>query len=195
MAHVPLIDSRRSAVAHARSVSSRISDLMTTAFESAEEAWFWFVRCQQVRREGAHLGDGVGQITRPCDPDDIYRAVMSLARRGVAGSDASRGAGQVRPYRPATGWRGEVTRPMPPGCGARRWTGSPSFCAPRESSGDAPARGRARKVGGLGRRRPSDRRRRTGHLRRRLRSDPMAAPAAARLSSLLSSLSPTTTVG
>jgi hypothetical protein len=70
-------------VAHARFVSKSLSDLTTTAFDSAEEAWFWFVRCQQVRREGAHLGDGPGQITRPCDPDDIYCAVMVLSRRGM----------------------------------------------------------------------------------------------------------------
>jgi hypothetical protein len=55
------------------------------AFQSAEEAWFWFVRCQQVRREGAHLGDGGGEFSRPCDPDDIYRAIIALQRRGVLG--------------------------------------------------------------------------------------------------------------
>jgi hypothetical protein len=54
-----------------------------TPFESAEEAWFWFVRCHQVRREGAQLAQGMGQFTRPCDADDIYRAVMALARRGI----------------------------------------------------------------------------------------------------------------
>lgn len=53
-------------------------------FQSAEEAWFWFVRCQQVRREGAQLGGG-GAFSRPCDPDDIYRAVVGLHRRGVLG--------------------------------------------------------------------------------------------------------------
>ncbi len=54
-----------------------------TPFHSAEEAWFWFVRCQQVRREGAQLAGGGGGFSRPCDPDDIYRAIMTLQRRGV----------------------------------------------------------------------------------------------------------------
>jgi hypothetical protein len=58
-------------------------EVPVTAFGSAEEAWFWFVRCQQVRREGAHLGDGGGQFARPCDPDDVYCAAISLARRGL----------------------------------------------------------------------------------------------------------------
>lgn len=48
-------------------------------FASAEEAWFWFIRCQEVRREGVRLESSGGR-TRPCDPDDIYRAVVALAR-------------------------------------------------------------------------------------------------------------------
>jgi hypothetical protein len=52
------------------------------AFRSAEEAWFWFVRCQQVRREGAQLSGG-GAFSRPCDPDDVYRAIIGLQRRGI----------------------------------------------------------------------------------------------------------------
>ncbi len=52
-------------------------------FHTAEEAWFWFVRCQQMRRHGARFTDSVSTITRPCDPDDIYRAAMQLARRGI----------------------------------------------------------------------------------------------------------------
>ena len=53
-----------------------------TAFASAEEAWFWFVRCQQVRRDGARFADG-GGLQRPCDPDDIYVAAATLHRRGI----------------------------------------------------------------------------------------------------------------
>lgn len=54
----------------------------TTAFTSAEEAWFWFVRCQEVRRDGARFGDS-GNLQRPCDPDDIYLAAVTLHRRGL----------------------------------------------------------------------------------------------------------------
>jgi hypothetical protein len=51
-------------------------------FVSAEEAWFWFIRCQKVRRDGARFSDG-GTLRRPCDPDDVYIAVTALQRRGV----------------------------------------------------------------------------------------------------------------
>ena len=56
----------------------------TVAFSSAEEAWFWFVRCQQVRRDGARFDDR-GGLQRPCDPDDIYVAATALHRRGILG--------------------------------------------------------------------------------------------------------------
>ena len=56
-------------------------------FKNAQEAWFWFVRCQRLRRLGARLGDGPGQVARPCDPDDIYRAVRGLADRQRIGPE------------------------------------------------------------------------------------------------------------
>lgn len=51
-------------------------------FDNAQEAWFWFVRCQRLRMEGGRLMDQPVQTVRPCDPDDLYRAVISLARKG-----------------------------------------------------------------------------------------------------------------
>lgn len=51
----------------------------TIPFSNSEEAWFWFVRCQRVRHEGARM-DRMSAIARPCDPDDIYRAVKGLAK-------------------------------------------------------------------------------------------------------------------
>lgn len=50
-------------------------------FLDAEEAWFWFIRSQRARREGARLTDTDSAHTRPCEPDDIYRIVMGLFRR------------------------------------------------------------------------------------------------------------------
>ncbi len=50
-------------------------------FTDAEEAWFWFVQCQARRTEGARL-DNLTDRERPCEPDDIYRAVMGLRLRG-----------------------------------------------------------------------------------------------------------------
>ena len=60
-----------------------IADLPQHPFDSAEEAWFWFVRCQYVRREGARLEGASSSFSRPCDPDDIYRAVISLRQGGL----------------------------------------------------------------------------------------------------------------
>ena len=55
-------------------------------FLSAEEAWFWYVRCETARLEGVRFHAEADEM-RPCDPDDIYRAVMRLYRTGriVAG--------------------------------------------------------------------------------------------------------------
>lgn len=54
-------------------------------FGCAEEAWFWFVRSQEARRDGARFVDCASAFQRPCDPDDIYRAVLGLARDGRIG--------------------------------------------------------------------------------------------------------------
>lgn len=51
-------------------------------FSDAEEAWFWYARCQRARIECARFGDQIALRGRPCDPDDIYRALMNLRRRG-----------------------------------------------------------------------------------------------------------------
>lgn len=59
------------------------ADKPTVAFGSAEEAWFWFIRCQQIRREGARLDSELEATSRPCDPDDVYRAADRLLRSGV----------------------------------------------------------------------------------------------------------------
>jgi len=53
----------------------------TLLFGSAEEAWFWYVRCQKARADGARFMKSANQIIRPCDPDDVYRVVIGLARR------------------------------------------------------------------------------------------------------------------
>ncbi len=56
-------------------------------FLDAEEAWFWFMRCERVRREGARLAADEALTDRPCEPDDIYRAVMGLFRRRLIGNE------------------------------------------------------------------------------------------------------------
>lgn len=57
-----------------------------TPFASAEEAWMWFVRAQKARRDGARLCRSA-VMARPCEPDDIYCAVMALYRRRVVRRD------------------------------------------------------------------------------------------------------------
>lgn len=47
-------------------------------FETGEEAWLWFARCQLTRQEGARYAQGMSLQPRGCDPDDIYRSVMGL---------------------------------------------------------------------------------------------------------------------
>src|SRR5512132_1109909 len=88
------------ALSRARHVPKTVADIPGTAFTTAEEAWFWFVRCHQVRREGAQLAAGNGQFARPCDPDDVYRAVMGLARRGIFAGSHLDGAREIRAHRP-----------------------------------------------------------------------------------------------
>jgi hypothetical protein len=55
----------------------------TQPFISAEEAWFWFIRCQKARADGARFERAMGATVRPCDPDDVYRAVTALHRRRI----------------------------------------------------------------------------------------------------------------
>ncbi len=50
------------------------------AFASAAEAWFWTLGALEARRDGSS-GGGRG-IPRPCDPDDVIRAIDLLHRRG-----------------------------------------------------------------------------------------------------------------
>ena len=51
-------------------------------FDTAEEAWFWFVRAHKARRDGCRF-EGTGGMVRPCEADDVYLAALSLVRAGV----------------------------------------------------------------------------------------------------------------
>lgn len=52
-------------------------------FSDAAQAWFWYARSQQARRDGARFESGAGTARRPCEPDDIYLAVRGLYRQGA----------------------------------------------------------------------------------------------------------------
>ena len=47
----------------------------------ATQAWFWTLGALAARRDGTSRGGGTG-IRRPCDPDDVIRALDLLHRRG-----------------------------------------------------------------------------------------------------------------
>lgn len=67
-------------------------------FVDAEEAWFWFIRSERARIEGARLTEEASSDTRPCEPDDLYRMVMALRRRRLLRDDHLRVLAQY-------GWR------------------------------------------------------------------------------------------
>lgn len=51
-----------------------------TAFETAEEAWFWFIQANQARNDVARISANEGRIIRPCVPDDILKILTRLHR-------------------------------------------------------------------------------------------------------------------
>lgn len=61
-------------------VPKRLSDVEFTAFDNAEEAWFWFILAQDARNEGARIGAGRTTLSRPCEPSDILKCVDRLYR-------------------------------------------------------------------------------------------------------------------
>jgi hypothetical protein len=49
-------------------------------FETAEEAWFWFIAAQEARVDGARFTAGIGLVPRPCEPIDILKVIDGLYR-------------------------------------------------------------------------------------------------------------------
>lgn len=56
------------------------TEIKTVPFDSAEEAWFWFIRAQEARNDGARFAAGQGLLPRPCEPLDIMRVLDRLYR-------------------------------------------------------------------------------------------------------------------
>lgn len=54
--------------------------LGATPFESAEEAWFWFIAAQNAKNDGAKFVAGAGIYQRPCEPLDILKVLDRLHR-------------------------------------------------------------------------------------------------------------------
>lgn len=60
----------------------------TVPFADAAQAWFWTVAALAARRDGTGgggRGGGGARTPRPCDPDDVIRALDLLYRRGGIG--------------------------------------------------------------------------------------------------------------
>ena len=51
-----------------------------TPFDSAEEAWFWFIAAQSAKNDGAKFVAGAGLYKRPCEPIDILKVLDRLHR-------------------------------------------------------------------------------------------------------------------
>lgn len=49
-------------------------------FDTAEDAWFWFLQAQEARNEGARFTAGLSLIPRACEPSDILKVVDRLYR-------------------------------------------------------------------------------------------------------------------
>jgi len=49
-------------------------------FNSAQEAWFWFIQAQQARNDGARFTTGLG-TPRPCEPIDFLKIMDDLYRK------------------------------------------------------------------------------------------------------------------
>lgn len=60
-----------------------LQTLETQPFVDPEEAWLWYSHCQLARLAGCRPRADMGAVARPCDPDDIHRVAMALARRGI----------------------------------------------------------------------------------------------------------------
>ena len=49
-------------------------------FNSASEAWFWFIAAQKAKNDGARFVAGQSLIRRPCEPVDILKTLDRLYR-------------------------------------------------------------------------------------------------------------------
>ena len=64
----------------ARPPAKALAQSRTQPFRSAEEAWFWTMAALKARRDGARYTAATGKIARPCEPDDVVRALDVLYR-------------------------------------------------------------------------------------------------------------------
>ncbi len=68
-------------MARDRTLTRSYAGPASVPFGSTEEAWFWFVRAQEARAEGARFTAGLGEDPRPCEPLDMLQVVDRLYRQ------------------------------------------------------------------------------------------------------------------
>ena len=61
-------------------ISKKSSGTGYVPFDSAEEVWFWFMRAQEAKNDGARFSASIGTMPRPCEPLDILRILDRLYR-------------------------------------------------------------------------------------------------------------------
>ncbi|BAE53034.1 hypothetical protein [Paramagnetospirillum magneticum] len=66
-----------------RNIAPTLDSRKEEPFATPEDAWAWYSRCQLARDEGARFQTGLGDIARPCAPDDIARELRRLYRSRV----------------------------------------------------------------------------------------------------------------
>lgn len=49
-------------------------------FDNTVEAWFWFIKAQEAKNEGARFTAGLSLTPRPCEPTDILKILDKLYR-------------------------------------------------------------------------------------------------------------------
>ena len=68
-------------IGHSKLTAKHIHNETFTRFDSAQEAWFWFINAYQAKHDGARIVKGLGLVERPCEPLDILKAVDRLYRQ------------------------------------------------------------------------------------------------------------------
>lgn len=58
-----------------------IHSAQAVPFDSAEEAWFWFIQARLATTQGARIKACAGKLPRPCEPYDILMVVNDLYRK------------------------------------------------------------------------------------------------------------------
>ena len=56
-------------------------------FDTVEEAWFWFMAAHKAKLEGAKITSNLGNIQRPCEPNDILAILDRLFRNRLVTMD------------------------------------------------------------------------------------------------------------